>query len=216
MTKIFISHGREDTEAAKKIYLELKAAGFSPWLDTESLVGGQKWKAIIRKEIRESRYFLALLSHRSVSRKGFINRELTEALEVLKEYPESEIFLIPVRLDDCQTSHENISALHRVDMFPSWAEGIEKIKNALEREKRTYSDEEREEIIKGVIAEDLVIDVSEVTSQVSFAELGGDWGSAIDIASVLRCDFGISLSDEDATRLQSVRDLIKLKSEPQC
>jgi DNA-binding Lrp family transcriptional regulator len=130
-TKIFISYGREDVEAAKKIYSELKAEHLDPWLDKESLLPGQKWKVAIKKAIRESRYFLALLSSHSVSRKGFVNKELSDALEVLEEYPESEIFLIPVRLDDCQPSHERLSELHRVDMFPSWGEGMRQIKKAI-------------------------------------------------------------------------------------
>lgn len=224
MAKIFISYGREDVEKAKKCYRELKDAGFSPWLDTESLKAGQKWEAVIRKEIRESRYFLALLSHRSVSRKGFINKELAEALEVLEEYPESEVFLIPVRLDECHPSHEKLSKLHRVDMFPSWDEGMGKIRKALKlevskigvtvgKEERTYSAEEREELIKREIASELVVNVSDVTPEVTFAELGGDWIDAIEIDMRLEGDHGIELSEEDAARLQSVRDIIELNSE---
>jgi TIR domain-containing protein len=131
LTKIFISYGREDIESARRLYAELKAVGLDPWLDKESLVAGQKWKSAIRKSIRESRYFLALLSTSSVSRKGFVNKELSDALEVLEEYPESEIFLIPVRLDNCHPSHEKLSELHFVDMFPSWDEGMRRIKKAI-------------------------------------------------------------------------------------
>ena len=42
-TTVFISYAREDSEAAKRLYQELKNAGFIPWLDKESLIAGQNW-----------------------------------------------------------------------------------------------------------------------------------------------------------------------------
>ncbi|HAO21517.1 MAG TPA: serine/threonine-protein kinase pkn1, partial [Desulfobacteraceae bacterium] len=53
---------------------DLKNAGLEPWLDTEDLLPGQLWKTAIDKAIRESSYFLVLLSFNSVTKeKGFIN-----------------------------------------------------------------------------------------------------------------------------------------------
>jgi acyl carrier protein len=219
ITKIFISYGREDAEAAKSIYDELKDAGLDPWLDTESLVPGQQWKSTIRKAIRESRYFLALLSHRSVSRKGFINKELAEALEVLEEYPESEIFLIPVRLDDCRPSHEKLSELHRVDMFPSWDKGMRQIRKAIKLdtpkinvavgvEEPSYSAEQRKEIIIRVIADELGVDVSDIDPDTSLEDLGGDGLDAIEIKIRLGNEFEIEISDEDAEEYQIVKDVL--------
>ena len=223
MTKIFISYGREDAEAAKRIYQELKVAGLEPWLDTESLVPGQKFKLAIRKAIRESRYFLALLSHRSVSRKGFINKEIAEALEILKEYPESEVFLVPIRLDDCRPSHEELSELHRVDMFPSWDEGMRQIKKAIRLEvskpnlskpnlslgmERPFSPEQRKEIIKRMIASELGVEESEITSEVTLEDLG-DWMDGINIRGNLEDDYGIVISEEDAEGSQIIRDVLE-------
>jgi acyl carrier protein len=219
ITKIFISYGREDAEAAKSIYDELKDAGLDPWLDTESLVPGQQWKSTIRKAIRESRYFLALLSHRSVSRKGFINKELAEALEILEEYPESEIFLIPVRLDNCRPSHEKLSELHRVDMFPSWDDGMRQIRKAIKLEtpkinvtvgvkEPSYSAEQRKEIIIRVIADELGVDVSDIDPDTSLEDLGGDGLDAIEIKIRLGNEFEIEISDEDAEEYQIVKDVL--------
>lgn len=131
---VFISYAREDISSATRIYEKLKQVGLEPWFDMENLGAGQRWKPAIRKAIRKSRFFLALFSSRSVNRRGFVHKELTEALDVLDEYPESDVFLIPVRLDDCQSSHEKLSELHRVDMFPSWEKGMEKLLKALEVE----------------------------------------------------------------------------------
>jgi len=128
---IFISYAREDIEAARKIYQELRESGFNPWLDKERLIPGHKWKDEIIKAIRNSQSFIALLSANSTSKKGFVQKELKEALEVLELYPDSAIYLIPVRLDNCEISHRVLKDLQWVDMFPNWDYGFNKIRAAL-------------------------------------------------------------------------------------
>ena len=123
----FISYGREDHKAAKRLFGDLRNLGADPWLDSESLLPGQKWKSEVKKALRRSRYFIALLSSHSVMRKGYVQREIVEALRILDEYPESDVFVIPARLDECDPSHETLSELHRVDLFPIWQSGIERI-----------------------------------------------------------------------------------------
>jgi tetratricopeptide (TPR) repeat protein len=124
---IFISYAHEDFEAAKRLYLDLKHAGLNIWLDKESLLPGQDWQIEIRRNIRNSSYFLALLSSNSVSKRGYVQREVAEALDVFKEFPESKVFIIPVRLDECKPSHEKLYTLQWADMFPCWKKGFNKI-----------------------------------------------------------------------------------------
>jgi hypothetical protein len=131
---LFISYAHEDTDVAKKIYHDLKQAGLEPWLDKKCLLPGQKWKITIKEAIRNSRFFIALLSSKSVSKTGFVNKELTYALELLDEFPESNIFIIPVRLDDCIPSHDKLKEIHRVDLFPKWEDGLEKILHTIQFE----------------------------------------------------------------------------------
>jgi hypothetical protein len=45
---------------------------------------------------------------------------LRQALEVLDEFPEPEIFLIPSRLDDSEPSFTRLKDIHRIDLFPDW------------------------------------------------------------------------------------------------
>ncbi len=123
-TKVFISYGREDLPAAKHLYHALKRLGCDPWLDKECLLPGTKWGPAIQRAIRECRYFVVLQSHTCVGRKGYINKEISQALEILSEYPESDPYLILLRLDDCTPSHEKLFELQWVDMFPTWDEGM--------------------------------------------------------------------------------------------
>jgi len=99
--RIFICHANEDSNKAGEIYERLTASGYDPWLDKRSLIVGQKWDYEIRKAVKESDFFVALLSEDSVSKKGYIQREFKLAMESLKEIPEGQIWLIPIKLDDC-------------------------------------------------------------------------------------------------------------------
>ncbi|MFZ2471257.1 MAG: toll/interleukin-1 receptor domain-containing protein [Methanothrix sp.] len=131
LSMVFISYAHEDEYAAKKLYSDLKDAGVNPWIDTENLLPGQNWKIEIRKAIKASRYFIAVLSTNSVGGKGFVQKEVADALSILDEFPESEVFIIPVRLDDCQLSHEKLGELHWANMFPIWEDGLTKILSTL-------------------------------------------------------------------------------------
>jgi hypothetical protein len=127
MTKVFISYAHEDLEAAQKLYEQLRATpGVEPWFDKASLLPGMKWKPAIRKAIRESDYFLALLSSRAATKRGYVQKEMKEALEVRDEFPEDRAFLIPVRLEDCQPP-ESLSDTQYADLFPNWRRGFQKV-----------------------------------------------------------------------------------------
>ncbi len=116
--KIFLSYAHEDIEMAKKIYNDLKSFGLDIWFDNVFLLGGQNWKIEIKKAIKSSKYFIALLSENSVDRVGYVQKELKIALDILDLYPESGVFIIPIRLEECEPSHEKLYDLHWIDLFP--------------------------------------------------------------------------------------------------
>ena len=69
-------------------------------------------------------YFLAVLSTRSVSKRGFVQKEIRKALEIADTFPENQIFVIPVRIDECVPSFEGLKKLHRADLFPDYDIGL--------------------------------------------------------------------------------------------
>ncbi len=125
--QIFISYSPEDKETALRLYHDLKQHNLKPWLDQEDLLPGQNWKSGIRQAIKESAYFLTLISARSVSEKGFVQKEQRIALEVLDELPPDKIFIIPVSVDGSKPAFERMTELHPVNLFPSYEKGLEKI-----------------------------------------------------------------------------------------
>jgi len=125
--RIFLSYAHEDVASARRLFEDLREIGVNVWFDNESLLPGQKWKVAIEWAISNSRFFLALLSENSVNKKGYVQKEVKSALEVLDEYPDPAIFIIPVRLDACNPLDSSLRDLHWVDMFPHWEDGLERI-----------------------------------------------------------------------------------------
>lgn len=128
---VFISYAREDSDVAARLYMALRDAGFDVWFDLESLRPGERWKRIIAEAIKKSNAVIALLSTRSVGKRGYVQKEIRHALEVVDQMPDSEIFLIPARLDDCQPGHEALYELQWIDLFPVWDDGLRKIESVL-------------------------------------------------------------------------------------
>lgn len=162
--RVFISYARDDGEYARRLFADLKNVGFDPWLDEENLLPGQKWKPQIDKAIRESNFFLALLSSNSVNKKGFAQHELLRALDELEKYPESQIFLIPVRLDECQPSNSSLLALNRADLFPSYEAGFEKLLRALRQGQLNGTEDRTGELVSVAGAESLGNDLDAAIS----------------------------------------------------
>jgi hypothetical protein len=127
-TRVFINYAHEDIENARKIYRQLKEIeGISPWFDKESLLPGVTWRPAIKKAIREADFFVALLSKRSVNKRGFVQTEMKEALEIWSQFPEGRAYLLPVRLEECEPSYEKLRDVQIQDLFPNWDRGFQRI-----------------------------------------------------------------------------------------
>jgi formylglycine-generating enzyme required for sulfatase activity len=101
--RVFLCHASADKPAVRKLSHRLTAEGWiDPWLDEEKLSLGQHWTIIIEEALAAADIVLIFLSHNSVQKEGFVQRELSYAWELSLEKPRNVIFLIPFRLDDCE------------------------------------------------------------------------------------------------------------------
>jgi hypothetical protein len=91
-----------DSERSRQIHNRLRALGYDVWRDEERLVAGQSWDREIEEAIERADLVIVCLSNASVSREGYIQREIKYALETAMMKPEGVIYLIPARLDDCR------------------------------------------------------------------------------------------------------------------
>lgn len=114
--KIFLSYARCDVNAVDKLYDALAKLSFRPWMDKYDLLGGENWSIVIEREIPTSDFVILCLSRRSCKHRGYFRAEIGLALRKLNELLRSDIYLIPVRLEDCEIPDE-LSHLNCVDLF---------------------------------------------------------------------------------------------------
>ncbi|MDB5228604.1 MAG: hypothetical protein JWN78_2797 [Bacteroidota bacterium] len=134
MKKIFINYSWEyHTNQAEKLYSALSNCngGYDVWMDKNSMPGGLEWRPAIRKAIREANFFISLFSSESGIGRGVRNREIKQAIDILDEFPPTEIYLIPLRLNECESPYEEINALNWIDLFPKWEVGVDKLLTVL-------------------------------------------------------------------------------------
>ncbi len=132
--QIFLSYAREDKQRVEAIYQQLAAAGFKPWMDTKDILPGERWQHRIQNAIQQSHLFLACLSTQSVNKRGFVQKELKTALDILQGMLDTDIYLVPVRLEECQVP-ETLRAFQWVDLFGESEEGNwTRLVRAIERE----------------------------------------------------------------------------------
>ena len=135
--QIFIAHGSEDKPQVRQLYAKLKEAGYKPWLDEEDLLPGQNWRDEIPEALKNSDLFLACLSSTSISKRGYIQKEFKMAMEILAELPPGTIYLIPLKLDDCEIPELRQSEyglnLRDIQWLDYWKpKGFEKLIKAIE------------------------------------------------------------------------------------
>lgn len=86
----------------RELYRRLRADGFRPWLDEKELLPGQEWQEEIPVAVRNCDVVIVCLSKDSVSKEGYLQREIRDALYVAEEKPQGTIFIIPIRIDDVE------------------------------------------------------------------------------------------------------------------
>lgn len=126
--RVFLCHASTDKAAVRELYRKLKSSVVDPWLDDEKLLPGQDWNLEISRAIRQSDAVLVCLSRGSVTKAGYVQKEIRDALDIADQQPEGAIFLIPVRLEDCEVP-EPLRRWQWVNLFDS--EGYQRLSRAL-------------------------------------------------------------------------------------
>lgn len=144
--KAFLCHASGDKPAVRELYNRLVEQGVEPWLDEEDLLPGQDWRLEIPKAVKASDVVLVCLSNKSINRAGYVQKEIKYALDVASEQPEDEIYIIPIRLEECDVP-ESLSRLHWVNIFQS--NGFERLLRSLSI--RAESKQKMQPTIKTVV-----------------------------------------------------------------
>lgn len=127
--KVFLCHSSGDKPAVRELYRRLRADGVEPWLDEEDLLPGQEWEPEIAKAVRISDVIIVCLSRGSITKEGFVQKEIAFALDVAKEKPPGTIFLVPLRLEACELP-DRLSDWHAGSLYEE--RGYERLLRALQ------------------------------------------------------------------------------------
>ena len=129
--RVFLAYAAEDRPTVKKIYDALQQAGFEPWMDVVKLMPGQNWPRAIQRAIEVSDFILINFSRRSVSKRGHFQNELRIALDTADRMPLEDIFLVPVRLGECEVPIEIARTTQYIDVFPDFELGMKALTNMM-------------------------------------------------------------------------------------
>jgi TIR domain len=112
----FLCHSSGDKERVRRLYQDLTRDGVKCWFDEDALRPGEDWEYEIRRAMRASRFIIVCLSKGSITKAGYVQKELRMALDLADEQPEGAAFVIPVRLEECDVP-DRLLRWQIVDLF---------------------------------------------------------------------------------------------------
>ncbi len=108
---VFISYTSGDRDRVEPIADALIASGIDAWMDVKRLKAGQNWDFEIRRALDKAEVIVVVISDKSVTKRGYVQREVRLALEKAEEKLVDDIYLIPVLLDENVTVPDLIKDL---------------------------------------------------------------------------------------------------------
>ena len=116
--RVFIVHSSSDKPLVRELYQKLRAETWIyPWLDEEELYPGQDWSTEVERAVSASDVILVCLSKNSVTKEGYVQRELRIVLDFSDYKSEETLYIIPVRLDECEPPRR-LRQWQYADYFP--------------------------------------------------------------------------------------------------
>lgn len=109
---VFLSYASPDRDRVLEIHELLVANGINVWMDVIQLHAGQRWEFEIVRALDSADAAVLCISHNSVDRTGFVQREFRMVLEKLQDRPAGRIYAVPVLLDPDVPIPYEIKHLH--------------------------------------------------------------------------------------------------------
>jgi len=122
---VFLSYCHDNTNDVARLRSDLLAAGERMWWDKD-ILPGKRWKQMIRQAMADSYAVVVCLSSELARREqSGIYPEISDAIEIFRQFKPGSIFLIPLRMSACEVPPIEIDVtttlqdLQRVDLFPA-------------------------------------------------------------------------------------------------
>jgi cold shock CspA family protein len=114
--RVFLCHSKQDKKVVRDLFYRLRAEDIDPWFDEECLLPGQEWEYEIRKAVASSDAVIVCVSKVSINKTGYVQKEIKHALDIADMQPQGTIYLIPLRLDECEMP-EKLCRWHWVNYY---------------------------------------------------------------------------------------------------
>jgi hypothetical protein len=138
---LFVSHVREDRQAALEVVDELERRGVACWIAPRDVHPGKSFDDEIAEAIETSRAMLLIFSDRCNDHE-YIRREVTVA-------GESRKVIIPFRIENAHPARGlrvRLSDLHWIDGFVSRERAIDQVVRAIDPDRARRHEEERRRV----------------------------------------------------------------------
>jgi len=100
--KVFLCYTSADKSKILELYQRLTDEDWiDPWLDAKKILPGQHWASVIKQSLSQADSVIIAISNKSTNKEGFVQREMNYAWDLSLEKPRGVIYLIPLRLEDC-------------------------------------------------------------------------------------------------------------------
>nr|WP_259953183.1 TIR domain-containing protein [Sulfitobacter mediterraneus] len=96
---IFLSYVSEDRARVMPFYELLDAHNLAPWMDCMCILSGQNWDYEITTALERSDIIIVFVSENSVDKRGYAQKEISFAIDRIKEKLVGDIYVIPIQLD---------------------------------------------------------------------------------------------------------------------
>jgi GAF domain-containing protein/ActR/RegA family two-component response regulator len=131
--KVFLCYSKQDKDKVSLLYDKLNEQKYiEPFLDDYNILGGLPWEQVIEQQVRNSDVVVVCLSEKSLTRDGYIHKELRVALDTAERKPEGSIYIIPLRLEDCKVP-DRLSRWQWINYFDESGQGFYKLMESLRR-----------------------------------------------------------------------------------
>jgi TIR domain len=122
--RVFVSYSRRDEALVTPLVEELRARRVEVWRDTDSIPGGDTWRASIEGGIRACDAVIVFLSPQVVKNPNVVLAELGVAQSMDKR-------IVPVRIKRMPALPDGfgliLSGTHTIDLFPDYDAGVARL-----------------------------------------------------------------------------------------
>jgi DNA-binding NarL/FixJ family response regulator len=120
--EVFLCYSPNDSAIVYELYDRLRRlAWVHVWMDKENLLAGQNKEIEIEKAIRNADVVIVSVSRSWTTKQASIHREIRLVLDFALNMPEDAIFVIPLRVEDCELPLR-LQHLKSVDYFETGKE----------------------------------------------------------------------------------------------